>query len=58
MSLRQYIGQQNEQQIFGVACVGDDFWYSSACLELDQDAQIISYEEYHPFGTKVQNEDV
>ncbi len=23
----------------------------SACLELDQDAKIISYEEYHPFGT-------
>ncbi len=23
----------------------------SACLELDQNAQIISYEEYHPFGT-------
>ena len=51
MSLRQYIGQQNEQQMFGVACVGDDFWCSSACLELDQTAQIISYEEYHPFGT-------
>ena len=51
MSLRQYIGQQNEQQMFGVACVGDDFWCSSACLELDQTAQIISYEEYHPYGT-------
>jgi len=23
----------------------------SACLELDQNAEIISYEEYHPFGT-------
>jgi RHS repeat-associated protein len=23
----------------------------SACLELDEQAQIISYEEYHPFGT-------
>ena len=23
----------------------------SACLELDNNAQIISYEEYHPFGT-------
>ncbi len=51
MSLRQYIVQQNEQQMFGVACVGDDFWCSSACLELDQTAQIISYEEYHPYGT-------
>ncbi len=51
MSLRQYTGQQNEQQMFGVACVGDDFWCSSACLELDQTSQIISYEEYHPFGT-------
>ena len=51
MSLRHYIMQQNEQQMFGVACVGDDFWCSSACLELDQTAQIISYEEYHPFGT-------
>ena len=51
MGLRQYIGQQNEQQMFGVAYVGDGFWCSSACLELDQTAQIISYEEYHPFGT-------
>jgi RHS repeat-associated protein len=51
MSLRQYIRQQNEQQMFSVACIGDDFWCSSACLELDQTAQIISYEEYHPFGT-------
>ncbi len=51
MSLRQYIVQQNEQQMFGVACAGDDFWCSSACLELDQTAQIISYEEYHPLGT-------
>ena len=24
---------------------------SSACLELDEQAKIISYEEYHPFGT-------
>jgi RHS repeat-associated protein len=23
----------------------------TACLELDEDAEIISYEEYHPFGT-------
>ncbi len=36
MSLRQDTGQQNEQQMFGVACVGDGFWCSSACLELDQ----------------------
>jgi hypothetical protein len=52
MSLRQDIGQQNEKQMFDVACVVDDFWCSSACLELDQTAQIISYEEYHPYYTR------
>ena len=28
-----------------------DNYQGSACLELDENADIISYEEYHPFGT-------